>query len=163
MREGEVSWQRVGDQEQAEDAARAANEEEGEDVAADPEVEVRRCLHVLPAHIVEAHNRTHIPFRPWCKACVAARMANRPHYSVASSRPNNSVPEVHVDYCFFRDHKGAESVPTLVIKDRASRALAAHVVAQRGSGSEHTVAQACKDLRKWGKPRTPMRPGERPD
>ena len=31
---------------------------------------------------VESHNRTHIPFRPWCEICVFGRAENLPHKAI---------------------------------------------------------------------------------
>ena len=37
---------------------------------------------------IEEHNRTHIPFRSWCKFCVSARAPNFPH---RARNPDQSV------------------------------------------------------------------------
>ena len=34
------------------------------------------------AEEVAKHSLTHLPYRRWCKWCVAARMANVPHWSL---------------------------------------------------------------------------------
>ncbi len=137
-------------EEDDDDAARVIGEELGDDPAEDTQP-TRRSVHNLPS--LEArrkHELTHIPFRPWCRACVAARKPDWPHHSLGQTRAMGTVPEVHVDYCFFRSRPGEESTPTLIIKDRESLAIAAHVVPFKGGDSEWTVRQVCRDLRKWG-------------
>ena len=45
---------------------------------------------------VEEHNRTHIPYRSWCKWCVEGRGRGEQH----RSSPGSSVPIVGLDYFF---------------------------------------------------------------
>ena len=61
----------------------------------------------------------------------------------------NAVPEVHLDYCFSRNQPGGKSAPTIVLKDRDAKALAAHVVPYKGGDLEWAVKQAGRDLIKW--------------
>ena len=55
-----------------------------------------------------------------------------------------------MDYCFLRNREGAEAVPTLVLKDKDTGALAAHAVPYKGGDSEWVVDQVCRDIQKWG-------------
>ena len=95
------------------------------------------------------HVLTHLPYRAWCRHCVAARKANFGHHYSKPKGPINR-PEVHMDYCFPRNEVGGTSVPVVVIKDRDSRALAAHVVPAKGGDQEWSVDRVCRDLLKWG-------------
>ena len=45
---------------------------------------------------VEEHNRTHIPYRSWCKWCVEGRGRGEQH----RTSPGSSVPIVGLDYFF---------------------------------------------------------------
>lgn len=66
------------------------------------------------------HNVTHLPFRNWCKVCVAGRAKDWPHVA----RPTSSIPgipEVHFDYCFPREAVGSESVVVLVGRSATAR------------------------------------------
>ena len=94
------------------------------------------------------HEILHLPYRSWCRYCVEGRGQHAPHYGTRSEEPR--IPEVHVDYAFFRDKEGAPSVPVIVLKHRQSRALAAHVVPHKGGDHEWAVAQCVRDTRKWG-------------
>ena len=56
----------------------------------------------LPSRAVIAHhNLTYIPYRSWCKFCVAARRNNDPHRSQHEGEP--TVPCLVADYCFLRE------------------------------------------------------------
>ena len=46
---------------------------------------------------IEAHEATHLPFRIWCKECVAGRRDNPAHLRVP--REPGGVPEVGFDSC----------------------------------------------------------------
>ena len=64
----------------------------------------------------ELHNTTHYPFRSWCKWCVQGRKPNWGHYSLPEEAHEEKGPEIHMDYCFFREGEGEENVPCLVVK-----------------------------------------------
>ncbi len=131
--------------------ARAANEEGGTEPAADAEVKMRKDTHEPTEEVRKAHEaRGHVPYRSWCRACIAGRMPNWAHTSSPEPRTRREVPEVHGDYLFFRDTKGAESVATLVLKERDRLSLAAHVIPMKGGASDWTVQQVVRDIRRWG-------------
>ena len=69
---------------------------------------------------IEEHNRTHIPFRSWCKFCVSARAPNLPHRARCHPHHDQSAikNEIAADYCFLRDVSGGPSQPVLVGRDR---------------------------------------------
>ena len=78
-----------------------------EDVVAEGVVEIEGEYDVEPinkasnprlpsAADVEEHNRTHIPYRSWCKWCVEGRGRGDQH----RSSPGSSVPIVGADYFF---------------------------------------------------------------
>ena len=55
---------------------------------------------------IETHNATHIPFKPWCPACVEGKKPNPPHRRVVEQ--GRAVPELAIDYAFMRDDEGEE-------------------------------------------------------
>ena len=85
-----------------------------EDGGEDPHPRTRRELSEPTAQVRRDHNLSgHAQYRPWCRACVAAckpDLAHR-HADAESRRPE--IPEIHCDFCFFRDEPGATSVPTV--------------------------------------------------
>ena len=112
---------------------------------------LHRKLVFLPSKAEqERHRRCHIPFAPWCPDCVSGRKPNWGHYHVQLNDREKTCPEVHLDYCFFRNSPGGASAATLVLKDRTCRALAAHVVPWKGATVEWVVQQVKRDLAKWG-------------
>ena len=85
-----------------------------EDVFEESE-EAREIPHTAPkggkqptGREIEEHNRTHIPFRSWCKFCVSARAPNLPH---KARNPDQSAikNEIAADYCFLMDISGGPS------------------------------------------------------
>ena len=98
---------------------------------------------------VEAHNKTHIPFRSWCKWCVAARGANLPH----RARPEGQgflKNEIAADYCFLRDAAGGPSQPVLVGRDRRTGVFFGHAVPLKGAGVDWIAGQMVRDIYKCG-------------
>ena len=98
---------------------------------------------------VEAHNKTHIPFRSWCKWCVSARGANLPH----RARPSGQgvlKNEVAADYCFLRDVTGGPSQPVLVGRDRRTGVFFGHAVPFKGVGVDWIAGQMVRDICKCG-------------
>ena len=110
----------------------------------------RKVCHLPSALEQKLHRLTHIPFRPWCPECVAGRKANYGHKKAEAGRDDKSLPEVHLDYCFMRNEPKGESTPVLVVKERDSRALAAHVIPYKGGDLEWAVMQTVRDIMKWG-------------
>ena len=126
-------------------AAEEENDEEEEEAQG-------RCTPCLPTiEVQRRHNRNHIPFRSWCKYCVQGRLQHGPHVGGAAQRREpGALPEVHMDYAFFRNEQAGESVPVLVLKERDSKALSAHVVPFKGATHGETVDQCIRDIKKWG-------------
>ena len=98
---------------------------------------------------VRAHRATHLPFRDWCEECVAGSANDWPHHRRHPELPL-SIPEVAADYCFPRDHAGAEFAVILVMRDRESKMLVAHVVPHKGAEQEWVTEQCVRDLRLLG-------------
>ena len=61
----------------------------------------------------EAHNITHLPFRPWCEFCVRGRGRDRYHRRVGGEAAEQELPKISVDYGFLtqRCRGGAEVEP----------------------------------------------------
>ena len=72
------------------------------------------------------HEGTHLPYRSWCADCVAGRRDNPAHRKMAAEE--HQVPEVGMDYAFIRRRAEGDTTTVLVIKDRDSRAIRAHVL-----------------------------------
>ena len=80
----------------------------------------------------QEHERTHIPYRSWCRHCVAARASNPAHRGrrfATAVEEDKDMEQVSYDCCFMRDQPGSESAKILVSKYRATRMVSAHVSA----------------------------------
>ena len=90
---------------------------------------------VLSKEMMRRHQAAgRVPCRPWCKHWVACA-ANLPKHP-PRCLPIGNTPEIHGDYCFFRDKKGdKENIATaLVLKDRHKKMCSANVVPKKGVG-----------------------------
>ena len=104
---------------------------------------------VLPtAKERQEHERTHLPYRSWCRHCVSARASNPAHrgrkFPIAVEE-DMDTKQVSYDYCFMRDKPGMESAKILVSKDRATR-MFAHVVPLKGAVIDWVIQQCARDL-----------------
>ena len=67
---------------------------------------------------VESHLLTHIPFAPWCRACIAGRGRESPHFRQIREEPV-ATPVISLDYFFLglSDSTGDGIMPTLAMCD----------------------------------------------
>ena len=61
-----------------------------------------------------------------------------------------AVPEVAMDYAFFRNKTGGEYIVVLILKDRGTGLIFAHVVPAKGAMTEWVPAQIRRDLARLG-------------
>ena len=97
---------------------------------------------------IDAHEATHLPYRSWCAVCVAGRRDNAPHKPMADE--DRSVPEVGMDYCFIRRAAEPDTTTVLVVKDRFSRAIRAHVLGFNGTCLEEASQIAAGAISQFG-------------
>ena len=100
-----------------------------------------------PTIELEAHNATHIPFRTWCKWCVAGRKPN-PHHRRKTDAARD-VPMLVGDYCFVRDSRDDDLMSMYVGKLYPSKAVVAIPVTQNGY-DEQAVHRLANLLRMCG-------------
>ena len=97
--------------------------------------------------------RTHIPYRSWCRHCVAARAgysAHRGRRFAVAVEEDKEMKQVSYDYCFMRDQPWSESAMILESKDRATRMVSAHVVPFKGAVIDWVIQQCARDLERLG-------------
>ena len=95
--------------------------------------------------MVAEHEVTHIPYRSWCPACVAGRGRS---YSHNHEGRDSTVPVISADYLYFSE-KGVpgKSLPTVVLRDRASKAIFSHLLPTKGTvGSTYPEKAVLRDL-----------------
>ena len=131
------------------------NEEPNEEVEGEEAQEIKQARDpMLPStEEVEAHRRTHIPFRCWCKFCIMGRGNGNPHSSMTYE---SRLPVVCIDYFFVTegdvksraeldypqgpngvsdleaDRENGKILKCIVIKCMQTKVVFAHVVPGKG-------------------------------
>ena len=105
----------------------------------------------------EEHDRTHCPYRSWCKPCVKSRARNSPHRNCTPDEPLEElkVPRGHLDYFFMsREDEKASRNPLIVIADEKSGSRYARAVGCKGLGEGGEMDWLIEDistiLKSWG-------------
>ena len=80
---------------------------------------------------VEEHQKTHLPFRNWCKHCVKGRGVEEPHRRQTAEV---GMPEIHVDFMFMGDEGEDKKWTILVAKERSTKMTMASVLPSKSSG-----------------------------
>ena len=122
------------------------------------EVQVAKDPHRPTPEEVRKHNILHLPYRSWCRHCVAGRGQAPPHRRARSDR---QMAEVGVDY-FFMGHKGtAVCMPCIAVKDYDSKAVYSHVVVKKGA-HKTMVKRVVNDLYNMGHKRLVLKSDQEP-
>ena len=93
---------------------------------------------------------THLPFRDWCPECIAGSANDWPHRRRGTKTEVLSVPELHCDYCFPKDHAGGDYAVVLVARDRETRITVSHLVPVKGGDQEWAAEQLTRNILKLG-------------
>ena len=65
---------------------------------------------------IEEHEKTHLPFRNWCRHCVRGKGKEMAHMKVEQEV---TIPEFHMDFGFFGDEGDpGKTLPVLVVRER---------------------------------------------
>ena len=81
----------------------------------------------------EDHEKTHLPFRSWCRHCVRGRGKQLPHREGAQE---TTTDEIHMDFGFLgKEDEAQKTIPILVVKERKSKMLMAAAVPTKTTGS----------------------------
>ena len=78
----------------------------------------------------EEHDKTHLPFRSWCRHCVRGRGKEEACRRVGR---DPEVPEIHMDFMFMGEEEGGRTLAMLVVRERSSRAVMACVAPAKSS------------------------------
>ena len=118
----------------------------------------------------EEHERTHLPFRDWCTHCIKAKSRNDPHKRETDEMKSEELRDeamstVSFDCSYFNDKLGkmtreeySEAMskgekmnrPMIVVEDRETGAIFAHMCSQKGIGDKLIVRRIGKDLEEMG-------------
>jgi len=99
----------------------------------------------------------HVQYRSWCAGCVSGRGHTRLHKSIVAERAEDEVPVVSIDYGFFgkrtadEQEEGKTQVVFLAVKDRKTKAIAAHAMPCKGRGDGYPVERVVRTLDEWGR------------
>ena len=58
--------------------------------------------------MIDEHNLSHIPFRPWCAACVRGKAKNKPSLTVKGDFAESVLPRVRLDYGLLTERDGED-------------------------------------------------------
>ena len=95
---------------------------------------------------VEEHEKTHLPFRSWCRHCVRRKGKQAEHRRLTQEEVG---PELHMDFAFMGDEESEELLTILVAKERTTRMLMSTVV-QAKSSVEFAAKRTLAFLREIG-------------
>ena len=100
-----------------------------DDAVGEAEPEIAQVPRGIPsptqptADDVAKHWLTHLPYRSWCKWCVAAKRQNAPHFSLPSH--SREIPLLVADYCFVQDKRDEDLLTCFVGRLYPSRTVIA--------------------------------------
>ena len=117
---------------------------------------------------VDDHERTHLPFRSWCKHCVFGKAQSHPHYR--KDKETLGVPTISWDHMYMKadgsKYEGKDikdEMPIVVWKDSSSKAIGAFVVPNTGGGASMQRGGLHKMLTKyWDTPKCASKEQRRP-
>ena len=81
------------------------------------------------------------PFRNWCDLCVRGSAQSNPHGQQLTQ--DEAISVASMDYAYMEDQGEDRGIPILVIKDRKTKAIAAHVCPKKGV-MQYVVRAAAK-------------------
>ena len=81
---------------------------------------------------VEEHNKTHLPYRCWCRHCVRGRGKELPH--TRCNREPGEIPEFHFDFCFPGEEIPGSTLTVLVGRMRHTRMTLSTMVPSKSTG-----------------------------
>ena len=94
--------------------------------------------------MIAAREVSHLPYRSWCRACVAGRGRACQH---KASTQESTAPVVSMDYLYFNERSDGSGLPTVVLRDRRSKAIFSHLLPCKGTtGSTHPERPVLKNL-----------------
>ena len=105
-------------------------DEAGEDVDIEEEAEAQRALRdpgTPSKQEREEHELSHLPFRPWCAACIKGRAKDKMSLKLSEAYSGSGIPRVRMDNCYLTEKSGegeggeeetaGESATVLVVQE----------------------------------------------
>ena len=98
----------------------------------------------------EAHLASnHIPYRIWCRSCVAGRGKPQQHRSKDEEQSDRALPTISWDYAYMADKDSplkASDFTMIVGRDHLSRRVFGHAVPVKGASNKWLVNSVALDL-----------------
>ena len=118
----------------------------------------------------EEHEKTHLPFRDWCTHCIKAKSRNDPHKRETDvmkdeESRDDAISTISFDFSYFNDKLGKMTKeeynealrkgdkmnrPMVVLEDRETGTIVAHMCSQKGPGDKWIVGRIGKDIEEMG-------------
>ena len=109
----------------------------------------------------EEHEKTHLPFRDWCTHCIKAKSRNDPHKRETDvmkdeESRDDAISTISFDFSYFNDKLGKMTKeeynealrkgdkmnrPMVVLEDRETGTIVAHMCSQKGPGDKWIVGR----------------------
>ena len=147
----EITEEKTADQEEEQAGERNRDEgnREGSNVAQPPpppEGGMRRprfrpCQPTPLAAEVEAHNRTHVPYRSWCPHCVRGRGRADAHRRGAGRGDGYEHPHLAIDYGFVGNEESRTGAKPVLIGMEAKYSLSVAMVVPAKGNAEPWIAK----------------------
>ena len=95
---------------------------------------------------VEQHMINHIPYRSWCRHCISGH-GQSDHHRQQLGGAEQEIPTISIDYAFLgeSDKQTDKLQPMLVLKDRKSGTIRAHLVEEKGV-NEYAIKRLGQDI-----------------
>ena len=90
----------------------------------------------LSSEAIEAHYRTHCPFRSWCPVCVAASGREDPHSREKGRAAEDGLHIVPMDYELMEEH-----LAVFVVKDESTGSILAYDCESKGPSDVWVMKQ----------------------
>ena len=123
------------------------------DVEVIPNTNVKMTVRAPTLKEREEHNVTHLPYRSWCRVCVAARAVDDAHRhrrpDEVADEAAGEIPKVYFDYGFFRTRVASPQLPFLVMtckKTGMRRAVTAPDRTGRNQGLINVIEQYLREM-----------------
>ena len=118
-------------------------------------VDERRAVTIATPEVpsreaVESHMLTHIPFAPWCRACIPGRGREAPHFRQGGEE-TAATPVISLDFFSLglTDSTGDGTTPTLALRDGNTTYGLGLMVPRKGP-VPHAVRGVCVFLQELG-------------
>ena len=112
----------------------------------------------------EEQEMTHIPFRPWCEACVRGKSKRKPSRRLTGEYAHDQCCRVRMDYAYLTEELEAESgehgeaestkagatLTMLVVQESQCRSVWAYAVESKGTSEDWLPLQILEDMETVG-------------